>query len=272
MIILINNKFVKKAEAKISIFSTAFTYGYGAFETLRTYENKKVFKAKEHIDRLFKSAKQIELKIKYSKKEILEMLTKTAKKSKNKIQKIKIIVTEEGITIVSDKLKIQKNIYEKGVTCKSIEAHREMPTIKTLSFLSSYINNKKATNEGFYEAILINKTGQVYEGAYSNIFWFEKNILCTRENEILEGITREEILKISPFKIKFKTINIKELMKKEEVFLSQTTKGIVPISRINKTKIGTGKAGEKTQKLIEIFSFSIKEELKQQELQQKQRR
>lgn len=123
--------------------------------------------------------------------------------------------------------------------------------------MPSFLSHEQATKQGFSEAILIDKTGEIYEGAYSNIFWFEKNMLCTRKKDVLPGITREVILEISPFKIKFKKIKIKDLLKKSEIFLTSSLRGIVPIIKIDKTLIGKGKSGPNTQKLIEIFNESV---------------
>ncbi len=252
MIILFNNKFITKANAKISLFSEAVMYGYGVFETVRTHD-KKIFKGKEHTNRLFQSAKLLKLKIKHKKPEILKMMEKVARKSPHKNQKIKVIAIEEGIYIISTKAPIYKKLKEKGVSCKTIVAHRELPKAKSLSYLSSYMSHKEATKSGYYEAILIDEKGEVYEGAYSNIFWFKGNTLCTRKEEVLEGIIRQTIINNSPFKIKFKNIKIKELLKKKEIFMTQSVSEILPITRIDKTKIGNGKVGEKTKEIIDIF-------------------
>ena len=252
-IILQNNKFVK--DAKVSALGS-IGRGYGVFETLRTH-NHKPLQAKEHINRLFHSAKQIDLKPKYNKAEITKQLNKVTNKSPHKNQRIKIMVLEKELIIFSSPLKINEKIYE-GVSCKSIECIRSLPEVKSISYLSSYLSHERAVKEGYFDAILINNQ-EVFEGAYSNIFWFEKDTLCTRKTDILPGITRANILKISPFKTKFKTITIKELKKKEEVFLTTSISGIVPITKIDKTKIGNGKPGINTQKLLSLSSTLFEE-------------
>lgn len=254
MIILFNNKFIKQSSAKISILSESFQYGYGVFETLRTY-NKKAFKAKEHIKRLYTSAKIINLKINYTQKQIQEMLTKVVLKSSYDTQRIKIITCTEGIIITSIELTETSELIKRGVTCKSINCPRSFPQVKSLAYLQSYVPHQKAAAQGYYEAILTDKQGYILEGAYSNIFWFEGNILCTTpDNEILKGITRETVLQISPFKTKIKKIKLTDLIKKPEIFLTQTTKGIVPVIKIDNSSIGISKPGIQTQKLISIFN------------------
>lgn len=253
-IILINNKFVSAKNAKISILSDSFARGYGIFETLRTYNDKKLFKAENHIKRLFQSAKKIDLKISYSENQIFQMLKKVIKKSSHKIQRLKIIAIGEGIIIISIPFKDDKKLYKFGISCKTVICNRAIPEVKSISYLPSFLSHKLAEKHGCYEAILINKNGEIFEGAYSNIFWFENNNLCTRKTEILEGISRDTVLKISPFPIKFKNINLKNLLKQKEIFLTQSTKGIVPIVKIDNKKISNGQPGEKTKILIEKFT------------------
>ncbi len=250
-----NNKLLKEKDAKISVFSD-ITRGYGIFETLRTFENKIILHPQEHINRLLKSAKEIGLSIDYDKKEILRMLEKIAKKSPHKSQRIRIIALPKELFITSEPLKIEKKIY-KGVSCKSISCIRHLPEVKSISYLPSFLSNKKAKEQGYFAAILTDKKGEVYECDYSNIFWFEEDILCTRKDKILPGIIRDSILKISPFKIKFKTIKIENLKKKKEIFLSNSPKLIVPITKIDKTKIGDGKPGKNTKTLMKLFQESF---------------
>lgn len=251
MLILINNKFIPEKNTTVPI-NEGILYGYGIFETLRTYEDKKFFKAEEHINRLFASAKKIGLKIKYDKKQMLEMLKKIAKKSPRKKQRIKIIAIPKKIIIISQRLKNDKKIYN-GVKCISVACPRPFPEIKSISYLPSLLSHKKAEGKGCFDAILIDDKGEIYEGAYSNIFWFENGTLCTRKNKILPGVTRKTILEISPFKTKFKTINIKELYKKKEVFITSSVRGIVPVTKIDNKKIGDGLPGKNTEELIQVF-------------------
>lgn len=228
-------------------------FGHGAFETLRTYQNKKIFRAEDHLDRLLKSVKEMDLRMKFSRKEIIKMLSKTVKKNPNKLQRIKLIALKEGVIVISEKLKNEEDVIKRGVKCKSVECNRFMPQVKSLSYLDSFLSHQKAKKEGFYEAILVNSKKEVFEGAYSNIFWFENQTLCTRKSKILAGISRKTVLEISPFKPKHKNIKIQELKRKTEVFMTQTSKGIVPIIQIDKSLISKGKPGPKTRKLISLF-------------------
>jgi len=255
MIYLINNRFVSEKNAKIPLNSSLLR-GYGIFETIRTYGDSKLFRPEDHMDRLFSSAKKIDLKIKYSKKEILKMLRKIIKKSTHKNQRIKIVALPEKLIITSNQQRDNKKIYD-GVKCISLICERSLPDVKSISYLPSFLSHETAVKKGYFEAILTDESGEVYEGAYSNIFWFEGDTLCTRKDKILPGITRKAILKISKFKTKFKNINIKELRKADEVFLTTSVRAIVPIIKIDKSKISKGKPGPKTKELMTTLSNYI---------------
>jgi len=246
MIILQNNKFTKKALVDAN---GPFGRGEGIFETLRV-NNKKTLLLELHLNRLFDSAKKINLKIKYSKKEITEMLAKVTKKSPHKTQRVKIIATSSDLIITSVKEKIDKKIYS-GVSVKSVNLQRSMPEIKSLSYLPSFLAHENAVKEGFFDALLIDDSSEVYEGAYSNIFWFEKDVLFTRKDKVLPGITREVILKNTKFKTKFKTIKLKDLKKQKEIFLTQSVNLIVPITKIDNIVINEGVVGKNTKKITE---------------------
>ena len=249
MIILHNNKLVK--DAKVSA-TGSFGRGYGIFETLRTFNNKELPLAKQHIDRLLSSAKKIDLEIKYSKTQILEMLQKVVKKSSHKIQRIKLMATTEDFIIFSIKAEINPKTYN-GVSLLSTAITRSLPEIKSISYLPSFLAHEKANKKGYFDALLINEKEEVFEAAYANIFWFEGNILCTRKDKILPGITRDLIIKNSTFKIKFKNIKLSELKKKSEIFITQSINLIVPVIKIDNKKIGTGKPGEKTKAMMKNF-------------------
>lgn len=244
MIILQNNKFIKKAPKE----SLGPSSKKGIFETLRTFNQKPVLIAL-HLKRLFNSAKKINIKIKYSKKEIVVMLKKIIKKCKYKTQRIKIIATSNNLIITSRKAKIDKKIYS-GVALQSINLRRKSPEIKSLSYLPSFLAHENAVKKGFFDALLTDDSNEVYEGAYSNIFWFEKDTLCTRKNKVLPGITREIILKNTKFKTKFKTIKLKDLKKQKEIFLTQSVNLVVPVTKIDNTKINQGKVGTNTKIII----------------------
>lgn len=278
MKILINNKFVSAKNAKISVFSDAFQFGFGVFETILIQNDKKItgksaqngdmkHAAKiahtvktphlskntdaAHIKRLRNSAQEIGVRITYKNWEICEMINKILDKSGPNPQRLKIIAIPEKLILISTPL--PKTSQNQPVRLKSIFCERSLPHLKTLSYLDSYLAHQKAINEGYDDALLIDRDGYVTEAAHANIFWFEGETLCTREKNVLPGITRDQIIKFSPFPIKFKKIKLAELLKKEEIFITNSIKGLMPVIQIDKKRIGKGKIGKKTAQIIQLY-------------------
>lgn len=246
MIIMFNGEFVRRDEAKISMFSEAFMYGFGVFETLRTY-NGEIYALDEHLRRLFEGASAMGLKVRYSFAELAAMTFLVARKLALPNQRLKIVAFPEGVLLFAEELVVDPLVYE-GVKLKSMEIERSLPELKSIAYLPSYLANKRAVEAGFYDALLVTCEGFVTEGAYCNVFWFEGEVLCTTNEQILKGVTRERVIEASPFEVKFKKITLAEL-KKHEVFLTQTTKWIVPVIGIDDVVFSFG---EKTRKLMAL--------------------
>ncbi|MBL4694426.1 aminotransferase class IV [Candidatus Gracilibacteria bacterium] len=246
--IQINGKFTDKLKYSEELFR-----GFGLFETMLILD-KEPQHLKLHLRRLYSSCKKISLKPRNNKSQLTKLINQVAKKSPHKNQRIKVVLTPCDTIITSTEQKFEHKKYKKGVKLLSITQKREIPEIKSISYIASYLSHEKAVKKGYYDALLIDEKQQVYESAYANIWWFEGNTLCTRETEILPGITRQRILKKSPHK--FKNISLKQLLLKKEIFITSSISGIVPVTKIDKTKIGTGKPGAKTKELIKLFKFS----------------
>ncbi len=256
MIYLWNGTPIGKENAMISFFSPAVQCGYGAYETLRTYSGK-VFKKEEHLDRLMRSAAMIGLRLPHSLSEI-DTWIGAALKSVTGEAKISIVVVPEGVMVGAEELLIDAEIY-KGVALKSVFRPRSNPDLKTLSSrLDGYIAQQMAERDEFFSAVLTDADENVTECAKANIFWFDGEKLSTPDDGIMKGVTRELVLEHSCFPLKLQTCTLRELCRSEEVFLTCTSMGIVPVVKIDDVEIGDGTAGERTRQLMKIFEKQIK--------------
>jgi len=247
MIATINNKFTDKNTALKTLKEAEKKSGL--YETLKTI-NKQAPTLSLHINRLFSSAK----KLKYTKEELTNMTLAVIEKSKYKSQRIRITVTEDKTVITSTRFRNNPEIY-KGVTCVSTMAKRTNPKIKSTNISISKKANAQAKKSGHFEAILLDEFHTVYECSYANLFWFKNNILYTKKDNVLPGITRNTIIKKSKFPVKFTNCTITDLYKMNEVFLTSSLRNIVPITKIDGHKIGNGKPGKNTITLSdELFS------------------
>ena len=256
MLISINGKIVDEASAGIPVTSEAFLYGQAVFETVRTY-NHKVFRLKDHLARLYISAEIMELKPKWTFKKTYAEVVRVLTLNHNKEDKIRIILTKKDLIVMVEKIKEKsKWMYEKGVKLVSFPGKRNNARAKNLADAFTYLAKQHAERCGAYEALLVDPKTYVRECAYANIFWVTGNELFTTNKDILFGITRETVVELAEkigIPCTFEGIKFKSLLSADEVFITQTTSGILPVIEIDGQKIGTGHPGKITRKLMKAF-------------------
>ena len=180
--VYINGKFYNKENARISIFDHGLLYGDGVFEGIRSYDGL-VFKFKEHIDRLYNSAKLIRLNIPLSKSQLTKEVIRTLRKNRLKNAYIRLVVTrgpgdlgldprkcKKGVTfIITDKIKFYpQKFYEKGLNIIAAKTKRNLPQaldprIKSLNYLNNILAKIDAIGAGVEEAIMLTYDGYVAE-------------------------------------------------------------------------------------------------------------
>jgi len=277
-VIYIDGEFYPKSEAKISIYDHGFLYGDGVFEGIRAY-NGIVFKLREHIDRLYQSAKAIMLEIPLEKEEMIKAVLETLRKNNLKDAYIRLVVTRgKGdlgldprkcskptiIIIAEPTIKLVKEeAKEKGITTLISWVRRDpvdgtSHEVKSLNYLNSILAKIEANNAGVDEAIMLTKEGYVSEGVGENIFIVKNGKIFTPPSAagILPGITREVIIELAKklgFEVLEKNITPYELFTADEAFFTGTAAEILPIREVNKRKIGKEIPGEVTKILMKKF-------------------
>ena len=285
--VYINGRYYDKRDAKISVFDHGLLYGDGVFEGIRSY-NRLVFKLKEHIDRLYESAKSIMLEIPLSQQQMIKAVTSTLKFNKLKDAYIRLVVTRgEGdlgldphkckgnatVIIIADKMVLypdQEKLYKKGIEIITVPTVRNLPEavnpqIKSLNYLNNILAKIEAVNCGYQEAIMLDSLGYVAECTGDNIFIVKRGELYTPPQCMgtLRGITRDTILQIAEKKHIPKhehVITRHEVYISDEAFLTGTAAEIIPVVKIDGRIIGNGKPGGITLKLMEEFRKLTKKE------------
>lgn len=277
MKIYIDGKLLPEKDAKISVFDHGLLYGDGVFEGIRSY-NGRIFKLEEHIDRLFRSAKAIDLKIPMSRKKMMEAVAETCKANKTDSGYIRLVVTrgvgtlglnpysckKPSVIIIAANIQLYpKKLYENGlsiVTVGTIRNHPEAinPCIKSLNYLNNVLAKIEAINAGVMEAILLNTQGFVAEATGDNIFMVSGKKLITTPTHagVLEGITRDVVMELAAgigFKVCEQLITRYDLYNADEVFLTGTAAEVIGVASIDRRKIGTGKPGKVTRKLERMY-------------------
>ena len=276
LLVYIDGEFVPASQAKISIFDHGFLYGDGVFEGIRAY-NGKVFKLKEHIDRLYDSAKALDLQIPISKEEFMEIILETLRRNKLRDAYIRPIVTRgigdlgldprkcknpSIIVIAQPWGRLYGDLYEKGLKAVTVAVRRNAidslpPNIKSLNYLNNILAKIEANAKGGDEAIFLDHNGYVSEGSGDNIFIFKNGEIITPPTiNNLKGITREVVIElIKKLGISFKEANISlyDLYTADEIFVTGTAAEICPITWIDGRIVGDGKPGKITKMLMEEF-------------------
>lgn len=282
--IYIDSKFYPKSQAKISVYDHGLLYGDGVFEGIRAYDNV-VFKLKEHIERLYKSAHSIMLQIPMTQDKMTKALIDTLKKNKLKDSYIRLIVTRGIGDLGLDPRKCPKGTIiiiaqpmialhsqdkkEKGITAMVTWVKRDpvdatSHEVKSLNYLNSILAKIESNAAGVDEAICLDKTGFVCEGVAENVFIVRDGEIITPPTATgaLPGITRSAVMKLAKklgYAVVERNMTPTELFTADEVFLTGTAAEITPVREVNRRVIGDGRLGPITKKLLMEFNKMVRD-------------
>jgi branched-chain amino acid aminotransferase len=155
------------------------------------------------------------------------------------------------LVLVSEMPRQPEEWYVHGVKVITMRNRRVLPGAKSINYLSATLALKEAQARGAVESVYVDRGGLVYEGTTSNIFMFSGDMLVTPGRRILAGITRGFILELAQkrFQIDVRDLSLKELLRADEIFLTGTNKGVVPVVQVDEHQIGDGRPGRRTQAL-----------------------
>ncbi|MCX8155891.1 MAG: branched-chain-amino-acid transaminase [Verrucomicrobiae bacterium] len=277
MKVYIDGKYYNEKDAKVSVFDHGLLYGDGVFEGIRAYHGR-VFKLKEHIERLYWSAKAILLDIPMTPAEMTEAVLETCRKNRCRDGYIRLVVTRgvgtlglnpnrckrPSVIIIAGKIQLYPpELYEQGMAIVTVPTTRNLvnavnPAIKSLNYLNNILAKIEANNAGVEEAIMLNQEGFVAECTGDNIFIVRQGQLYTPPLSAgaLYGITRNTVLDLARERgIPTAEINLTryDLYIADECFLTGTGAEIIPVTRIDGRVIGQGRPGPVTRDLIQRY-------------------
>lgn len=275
--VYIDGRFYPGPRAKISVYDHGVLYGDGVFEGIRVY-NGRVFALKEHVDRLFASARAILLKVPLSPAQITEAVLKTCRVNRMRDGYIRLIVTrgpgtlglnpnncERGsVIIIPGPIQLYpRETYENGLAIITVPTTRNLhnainPAIKSLNYLNNILAKIEALNAGCDEAVMLNAEGYVAECTGDNLFIVREGELQTPPLSAgaLRGITRRVVMDLARqqgWRVSEPHLTRYDLYTADECFLTGTAAEIVPVSRIDGRIIGNGRPGPITLKLMELY-------------------
>lgn len=277
MKIYIDGKYYDEANAKISVFDHGLLYGDGIFEGIRAYHGR-VFRLKEHIDRLFCSAKAILLDVPMSHEEIVRAVVETCRHNNIRDGYIRLLVTRgagtlglnpnrcknPAVIIIADAIQLYPpELYERGMEIVTVATTRNShsalnPAIKSLNYLNNILAKIEANNAGCEEAVMLNAEGYVAECTGDNLFIVKGGQLLTPPLSAgaLYGITRGVVIDLARadgLAVVEPNLTRYDLFNADECFLTGTGAELIPIVKIDARVIGTGKPGPLTRKLVDKY-------------------
>lgn len=282
-IVYINGLFWSIDKATVSVLDRGFTYGDGLFETMRSYSGK-IFKLECHLERLFQSARSIFIDLPMTKNEIRSAINGSIRLNRLSNSIVRITITrgkqDSGINInyntpptvvifARPLEKIPKKIYKNGVGIKlfknsGIQIQGVPNQIKSCNYLSNILLRERAIKDGCFESILLDHNNNITEGTISNIFIINNNQLKTPlVNEfVLSGITRQVVLDIcreNSISFMEDTITEKNILEADEIFLTNSVIGVLPVSQINHRKLKNTIPGPITKRIGILLLKSFEE-------------
>src|SRR5436190_10328963 len=263
----IGGEWVHPDKATISINDIAVLRGYSVFESLRTYD-RRPFHLDQHLTRLYRSARLIEMEIPWSSEQIAEVVQEIIVRNTYRHAAIRLLVTggesEDGI-LPSGKLLLVVLItplnerdmvrFAKGCKLITTKLQRISPEAKTANYIAAVRALKEAVRRNAADALFVNEREHVLEATRSNFFIFREDTLITPHRGILLGISRNVVLELArnTFTIEERPILLEELALADEAFITSSSKEITPVVQIDDLIIGNGKPGQRTYQLEQLF-------------------
>lgn len=263
----LNGKFVGEDGLLMPIRDLGFARGYAVFDFFITYPTHRPFMLDAHIDRLFNSAKLIELDVPWKKSTVRQWVLDTLSKNRDTSEKAIKIILSGGISqslaqeaptsiaiLIDPRHEFPAEYYERGVGVITSKFMRYTPRAKTNNYIEGARMMQLAKKTGAVEPLYWDDT-QVFEGASCNVFAVIDGALRTPRSNILPGVTRDVLLKILKIDMPIleEDFTLPQLLGASEVFLTASNKEVMPVVKIDDATVGDGRVGKTTKRAMEQF-------------------
>ena len=280
----INFKIVSPEDAVVPVMDRSFLYGDSVYETIQAYGGKTPFLIDRHYARLCRSAAAINMEVPFGLGELSSHLQECLKKrASNQNAYVRVVVSRgtdirfsllphdsikrTTVVYVGDLPEIPKAFYDEGIKVSLVSVRRNHrsaidPNIKTGNYINNMMAFMEATESGAQDAIMLNQEGMITEATTSNVFLVCKGMVLTPEvkSGLLEGVSRglvKEIIKGESIPFQERKISQDEFLSADEVFLTSTLKEVMPVTKIDDFKVGSGKPGAITCRLMKKFRKEV---------------
>ncbi|MDA8234372.1 MAG: branched-chain-amino-acid transaminase [Clostridia bacterium] len=279
-IVFLDGQLVPAREAKVSVYDHGFLYGDGIFDTIRAYGGR-FLRLGEHLDRLFAHGEAIGLNIPWTREYLADALGETLAANGMTDAYLRLSISrgpgpigidpglcpQPTLVIMAKALAIDNETYEKGIEVISLQTRRNPiectdPRIKSFNFLNNIMAKLELIKAGAKEGIMLNYQHWVAEATVSNIFFIKNGVLKTPAVEvgILPGITRQVVLELAAkqgIPVEEGFFPLDEVHGAQEVFLTNSISELVPVVKVDRCTIGSGRPGEVTLRLLQSYRALI---------------
>lgn len=283
-LVVINDEvFRDPQDAKISVFDRGFLFGDAVYEVTRSY-GRVLFQIEAHVDRLYRSAEQIQMDLRRTQQETIEAIYRIYKLVNQDNKYVRVQVTRgqgpigmssdlsrhcNWVYYVKDVDRVTDEQYRKGVSIVVTERLRNTkaaldPNIKSGNYLNNVLAFQTAMPVKAFESVMVDAKGNVTEGTTSNIWMVKGGVVLTppRTSDLLVGITRQILFEIADrhkIPVEEGLFTPDQLRAADEVFLTSSTREVLAVSSVDGLKIGAGVCGEMTRKLGELYKGYVQE-------------
>ena len=271
---MVNGEIMQASKAQLHVSDLALLRGYGLFDFFRVKEGVPLF-LEDYLTRFYRSAEKLGLEVPVSKGELEALIFDLLDANGERDANVRLLLTggysDDGFTPAEPNLVALQHegkdygaeLFEGGAALITHEYVRDLPEVKSINYATA-VRLIPAMKEADAIEVLYHNKGNVAETSRANIFIVDQTgTLVTPSEGILEGITRKRILELAQdMEVELRAVSLEEVMGAKEVFITSTTKGAMPISKIDGQVIGSGQAGEVTKRLGERFSERVEEYVK----------
>ncbi len=277
MQVYLNGELVEASEARVSVFDHGFLYGDGVFEGIRVYDGR-VFRLDAHVDRLFDSAKAIELTIPLTRAEMKEAILATVRANGLRDAYVRPVVSRgpgalgldpqncarATVVIIVDSIKVYpEEFYLKGLKVITAATRRYSPDvlsarIKSLNYLNNILAKLEARRAGAAEAVMLDRNGYVAECTADNVFVVRGDKVITPPTHVgaLRGVTRDVAMEAARhlgYEVREEVFTVFEMFTADECFLTGTAVEVAPVVWVDGKAVGQGAPGPVTLAIRQRF-------------------
>lgn len=272
MICFINNSFVPYRDATLHISDVGLQRGFGIFDYFISVNGAIPF-FDDYLNRFYLSAEKLNLKVPFDRGDLKEKIYHLLNENKLAITGVKLLLTggfaddlytptDPNFLIINIPVPNYSDTYSDGIKLLLLDYVRYLPEVKTTFYLPALSLLPELMRIGALETLYHHK-GIVYETTRANFFIIKNGVLITPSEGILKGITRKHVLKVArlQMKVEERIVKLDEIFDSDEIFITGTSKHILPVVNIDGKIIANGRPGTITNKLAQDFKAYYQDQI-----------